>query len=463
MEKHLRKIAEHTKVWSGYLFVLLGLLLMLVVVRMAFFGHLDSEKRIWIEISLLLLVALVAERLIQQWKQPLVMVLMLLGILISPYTLEALWPSFVQLSSPVLANFGIMAANWGTPEFVSEGETIKTFASIGVIILLFRIGLHSEIEKVFNLKNLLVAIGGVVLPFAAGFAYASMAGGGFGFSLFVGAALTATSVGITVAVLEEMKVLGRPFAQMILGAAVIDDVLALVVLGMVGSAPSGISADAIFPILKIVGIALVFIISGLAVGKLFMKRFFDYEEEELSKRTLAGMLAVLFFYSFASEALGISSVVGAFIAGLAISFSPLAHKLNKALVPLDVLFTPIFFITLGMLVNVFEIPGAIVPVAILTVIAALTKVIGCGIPAVIVGVKPKEALLVGWGMVPRGEIALIIALIGITAVDSSGKTALDAAEYTIIASMAFISTIIVPAGLKRLIPWAENSGTKIRA
>ncbi len=460
MKTHLSKITEHARTWSGYLLALLGLLLMLVVVRMAFFGHLDSEKRIWIEISLLLLVALVAERIIQQWKQPVVMVLMLLGILISPHTLNILWPAFVQFATPMLANIGIQAANWGAPEFVAESETIKTFANIGVIILLFRIGLHSEIEKVFNLKNLLVAVGGVVLPFAAGFAYASMSGGSFGFSLFVGAALTATSVGITVAVLEEMKVLGRPFAQMILGAAVIDDVLALVVLGLVGSAPSGISADAILPIVKIIGIALAFILSGLVVGKLFMKRYFDYEEEELSKRTLAGMLAVLFFYSFASEALGISSIVGAFIAGLAISFSPLSHKLNRALMPLDVLFTPIFFITLGMLVNVFEIPDAIVPVAMLTVIAVGTKVIGCGIPAVLIGVKPKDALLVGWGMVPRGEIALIIALIGITVVDSSGKTMLNAAEYTIIASMAVISTLIVPAGLKRLIPWAEkNTGT----
>ena len=456
MLKHVPKLVSQTKVWSGYLFILLGLLMVLMVIRAAFFGHIPEEKRIWVEITLLLLVALVAERLVQQWKQPFVMVLLLLGVLISPYTLNAVWPAVMETVTPLLQSAGIRPPA-STPELLGESEIVKTFANIGVIILLFRIGLHSEIEKVFNLKNLLVAIGGVILPFVAGFLFAQWSGGGFAFSLFVGAALTATSVGITVAVLEEMKVINKPFAQVILGAAVIDDVLALVALGLVSSMPSDLSAISIAPIAQVIGIALVFVVSGLLLGKLFVERFFKYEEEEISKRTLSGMLALLFFYSFASEALGLSAIVGAFIAGLVISYSPMAHKLNKALFTMDVIFTPIFFISLGMLVNVWEIPGAIVPVLALTAIAIITKVIGCGVPAVLMGMKTKEALLVGWGMVPRGEIALIIALLGITTLDPSGKPVLDAAEYTIIASMAFLSTVIVPWGLKALVARAEPS------
>lgn len=449
MNSLLDKSVSHTKTWSGYLFILLGFLMLLMVLRAAFFGHIPEEKRIWVEITLLLLVALVAERLVQQWKQPFVMVLLVLGVLVSPHTLEVVWPAMLGIITPLLQGIGIQPPT-SSPELLGESEIVRTFANIGVIILLFRIGLHSEIEKVFNLKNLIVALGGVVLPFAAGFLFAQWSGGGFAYSLFVGAALTATSVGITVAVLEEMKVIDRTFAQVILGAAVIDDILALVALGLVSSMPSDLSSISIAPIAQVIGIAVVFVMSGLSLGKLFVERYFSNFEEEISKRTISGMLALLFFYSFASEALGLSAVVGAFIAGLVISYSPMAHRLNKALFTMDVVFTPMFFITLGMLVNVWEIPGAIVPVLALTLIAIITKVIGCGLPAVLMGVKPKEALLVGWGMVPRGEIALIIALIGITALDPSGKPVLDAAEYTIIASMAFLSTVIVPIGLKML-------------
>jgi len=449
MLKHVPKLVSRTKVWSGYFFMLLGLVLLLMVLRAAFFGHVDEEKRIWVEITLLLFLALVAERIVQQWKQPFVMVLLLLGVIVSPYTMEAAWPALVGAVSSILPAIGASMPQ-SAPEILGETEIIRTFANIGAIILLFRIGLHSEIEKVFNLKNLLVALGGVVLPFVAGFLFAQWSGGGFAFSLFVGAALTATSVGITVAVLEEMGAIKKPFAQTILGAAVIDDILALMVLGLVSGLPSDLASVSLAPLAQVVGVSIAFVVSGIMLGKLFVERFFNYEEEEISKRTVSGMLGLLFFYAFASEALGLSAIVGAFLAGLVISFSPMAHKLNRSLFAIDLLFTPIFFISLGMMVNVWDIPGAIVPVLVLTVIAVLTKVVGCGVPAALLGARPKEALLVGWGMVPRGEIALIIAMIGITALDPSGKPVLDAAEYTIIASMAFLSTVIVPAGLKAL-------------
>lgn len=455
MLRQVPKLVSNTKVWSGYLFILLGLLMVLMVLRAAFFGQIPEEKRIWVEITLLLLVALVAERVVQQWKQPFVMVLLILGVLISPHTLNVVWPAVMEMITPILQGIGIHPPA-SSPELLGESEIVRTFANIGVIVLLFRIGLHSEIEKVFNLKNLLVALGGVMLPFVAGFVFAQWSGGGFAYSLFVGAALTATSVGITVAVLEEMKVINKPFAQVILGAAVIDDVLALVALGLVSSMPSDISAISIAPVAQVIGVAVIFVVSGLMLGKIFVERFFKYEEEEISKRTLSGMLALLFFYSFAAESLGLSAIVGAFIAGLVISYSPMVHKLNKALFTMDVIFVPIFFISLGMLVNIWDMPGAIVPVLALTAIAITTKVIGCGLPAVLMGVRTKEALLVGWGMVPRGEIALIIALIGITTLDASGKPVLDVAEYTIIASMAFLSTVIVPVGLKALVAGSEQ-------
>ncbi len=451
MQKHLKTAAEQTKVWSGYLIILLGALLILGVLRTAFFGHLDAEKQIWVEVTLLLLIAVVAERLVQAAKQPFVMVLLILGIIISPYTLEAVWPPLANALAPIVAPLGFHPNPEQMPNIVNENELIRTFANLGVIILLFRIGLHSELSQVFNLKNLAVALGGVILPFIAGFLYAQSTGGNFAYSLFVGAALTATSVGITVAVLEEMGMMKKPFAQMILGAAVIDDILALMVLGLIRNIPTELTASALSPALYSLGVAVVFVVSGLAIGRIFIDRFFANEEGELDKRTLSGLLAILFFYAFAAESLGLSAIVGAFVAGLVISSSKLAHPLNRALFPLDVLFTPIFFISLGMLVDVWAIPGVLVPVLILTSIAVITKVIGCGLPAKLSGMDWGQSALVGFGMVPRGEIALIIALLGLSTLDAAGKPILSPEQYTLIASMAFLTTVIVPVGLKMLL------------
>ncbi len=441
---------SHTQVWSGYLVLLLGVLMILAVLRSALFGAISPEKHIWVDITLFLLIALVAERLVQSWKQPFVMVLLILGVLISNHTLSVLWPFATGASQPALASLGIRLPSQ-MPTLVGESGLITTFANLGVIILLFRIGLHSKLERVFNFKNLLIALGGVILPFAIGFLYAQYGGGSFAYSLFVGAALTATSVGITAAVLEEMKLISAPFAQAILGAAVIDDILALMVLGLIQNVPATFSVQALSPFALLIAIALIFVVSGIALGKWFVSRFFSHEEDELSKRTLAGFLAILFFYSFAAESLGLSAIVGAFLAGMVIGFSPIADKLNRALFALDVLFTPVFFISLGMLVDVWAIPAILAPLIVLTLIAVIGKMAGCGLPARLTGMGWKESALVGFGMVPRGEIALIIALLGLSAVGADGQPILTAAQYTLIASMAFLTTAIAPWGLRELI------------
>jgi len=444
--------------WSVFLILLLGALMLFGVLRTAFFGSLGAEQHIWAELSLLLLIAVVAERLVQQWKQPFVMVLLLLGVVISPYTLAAVWPPIAQALAPVLQPYGLHPNPQDIPNLVSSNELIRTFANFGVIILLFRIGLHSKLEQVFNLKNLAVATGGVILPFVAGFLYAQSTGGDFTYSLFIGAALTATSVGITVAVLEEMGLMAKPFAQTILGAAVIDDILALMVLGLIRNIPAGVDAAVLGSLAYPLAVAIVFVVSGLTLGRLFINRFFDQQEKEISKRTLAGLLAILFFYAFAAESLGLSAIVGAFLAGLVIASSALADKLNHALFPLDVLFTPIFFISLGMLVDVWAIPGILMPVLTLTAIAVVTKMIGCGIPAKLFGMSAAESLQVGFGMVPRGEIALIIALLGLSTLKADGSPILTTAQYTLIASMAFLTTVIVPVGLKWLVEKNETRG-----
>ncbi len=465
MQKLIRKAAEQAREtmksfgsWSGILILLLGALLLFGIVRAALFTDVGAEKHIWIEITLLLLVAVLAERLVVQYKQPYAMVLLLLGVLISPHTLAVVWPPVAQALQPLLLPFGLHPNPGHLPNLVGDSELIKTFASFGAILLLFRIGLHSKLEAVFNMRNLLVAMGGVILPFAAGFGYAFFSGGDFAYSLFVGAALTATSVGITAAVLEEMKLLHKPFAQVILGAAVLDDILALMVLGFIRYAPESLSVEILAPLLPLMALSLLFVFCAIVLGRLFVRHFFQHDETELSKRSLTGLLALLFFYAFAAETLGLSAIVGAFLAGLVISYSPLAPLLNKALFTLDALFTPIFFIWLGLLVDVWAIGAVLVPLLVLTGIAIVAKILGCALAAKGFGMSARESLLVGFGMVPRGEIALIIASLGLVTLNASGSSILSPAQYTLIASMAFLTTLIVPVGMKALLGRNEESG-----
>jgi Kef-type K+ transport system membrane component KefB len=292
-------------------------------------------------------------------------------------------------------------------------------------------------------KNLVVALVGIVVPFACGYYYAALMGHSFVYSMFLGAALTATSVGITVAVLEEFKVLSKEFAQVILGAAVIDDILALLVLSIVSGAQTGFEIE---PLAYLIASALVFVVGGIYLGQYLVKRYFDaLLAGEIENKTFLLVLAYVLAYAYVAEYIGLSAIVGAFIAGITLNFSKNTGKLFSLFYPLEAFFTPIFFISLGMLVEVDALVANLLPIAVVTAIAIIAKVVGCGLSALASGSNAKDSLIIGVGMAPRGEIALIIGLFGLTA------GVLSAAEYSIIASMAFITTIITPVILGRLL------------
>ncbi|MFH1106690.1 MAG: cation:proton antiporter [Candidatus Micrarchaeota archaeon] len=436
---------------AGALVLGLAALLFLSAIRASLFSDTGHETRIWFEITFLLLLAVLAELLVFYLRQPVVMVLLLVGVLIAPGTINLTWPVIAGIINALLS----AVSNWNiptqVPNLVPLEGTVMVFAKLGSIILLFQIGLHSEIQKIFNGKNFVVAILGVVLPFAAGFAYASWTGGGFAYALFLGAALTATSVGVTVAVLQEFGVMNKDYAQIILGAAVIDDILALLALSFVKNVPTALTPEALTPLAMVLATAAVFVIGGIKLGQFIVHRYFyRYTDETFSKKTFLLAMAFLLMYAYVAEVVGLSAIVGAFIAGITLNYSPVIRKINELMAPLEMLFTPIFFISLGMFVDVESIPGEIVPILVISVIAVLAKVVGCGGAALLGGAGRKDALIVGLGMVPRGEIALIIGLYGLTAM-VNGEPAITAAEYTIISAMAFITTIIVPPILQKMI------------
>ena len=415
-----------------YALLALFVILILTVARTSVFGAVDPEKHIYFEIVFLLLLALLGEIAVVYLKQPSVMILMVLGIIMSPSFLEVSWEFLQSVGVPVPAT---------PPEILRNEEIISVFAQLGAVILLFKVGLHNKIEGVFALDNLFVAVAGVIVPFAVGYLYASATGGDFAYSMFVAAALTATSVGVTVALLREYGMINQRFAQVIIGAAIIDDILGLLVLSFVLNVTGGALE---ITALALTGItAAVFLFGGVLAGKYFVK----YMDSDWSAGNRAILLALAFMlaYAYIAEFIRLSAIVGAFLAGIVLNQSRHIKEIEDKTTGLELLFMPIFFISLGLLVDVHALAEFAVPIIVLTAIAFATKVVPCFLAALLAKLKSREALAVGLGMVPRGEVALIIASLGLT----SGV--LGAPQYSIISAMALLTTFIVPPILTRVL------------
>ncbi len=434
-------VKEHLYRIAFISIILVFLMLIFSVIRTSIFGAVDPEKHVYFEIVFLLLLAVLSEVAVFYFKQENVIVLMLLGILVSPISIEIIWD--------FLRTF-IIALPSQAPEILKHTEIINVFAQLGAILLLFKVGMHSKIEKIFSAPNMFVAVAGVIFPFGAGYLYASNFGGNFAFSMFVGAALSATSVGVTVAVLRSMGVLGKRFSDMIIGAAVIDDILALLVLSIVVniSTAEGMAVQAaVFTFLK----AMIFIVGAILSGK-YLIEYIDHRD--LDQKRFLFVLAFMLFFAYVAEFINLSAIVGSFIAGIILSKSRHYKKLEEGTSSLEYLFMPIFFISLGILVDVRAIADFIVPIIILTAIAILTKMLACGGVSRLFGLNWTEAALVGTGMIPRGEVALIIAAIGLS------QGVLPSAEYAIISSMALLTSLVVPPLLSFFIRRCKGEGER---
>lgn len=381
-----------------------------------------EDKYLFFEITLLLLIAVLAEMVFVHLKQPTVIILLVFGILMGKSVLGF--------------------------DIIRDQHLLEIFAQLGAIFLLFRVGLHSHLTKVFSKENLVVAAFGVIIPFIAGYYYASFSGGSFAYSMFLGAAFTATSVGVTVAILKELKMLGKRFSEVIIGAAVIDDILGLLVLAFVINAPSGITADAVSPMLGIAATAAVFLAGGVIAGRSFVKGILD--KLPFDNKNFLLSLSFLFIYAYIAEYIGLSSIIGAFLAGMILNYSRHVKELEDKIYALDVIFVPIFFISLGMLVDVSVLSAIAIPALIITAIAILSKIVGCGLGALASKIPQYESILIGVGMSPRGEVALIVALIGLT------KGALTGGEYALISAMALLTTLFAPPVLNWMIKGMEQ-------
>ncbi len=315
-------------------------------------------------------------------------------------------------------------------------------ADLGVLVLMFIAGLETDLTEMRRVgrASTATAVGGVVLPFAAGFGFGALLHLDPAASLFLGAVLTATSVSVSVQVLGEARALRSRVGSVILGAAVLDDVLGIVILSLVLSL-TGKGEDLVITLVRLVAFFPVAILLGRLVISPLLRRLSRGHEKEAG---LALVLAVVFLYAWAAEALGgLAAITGAYVAGVLIAQLHDAEWIAKGAQTVgQALFVPVFFVMVGVQADLRTISTAPVLALGLTVIAVLTKAVGAGLGARLGGLDWQEGNAVGAGMVARGEVALVMATLGL----SNGL--LNQATFTIVILMTVVTTILTPLLLR---------------
>ena len=400
-----------------------------------------------IQISFIFVFAKIAGELCDRViKIPSVLGELSVGIIISPFALGA-----IQI--PILGSIsGAITDNLKADHFaIPVAPEIWFFGQVGAVILLFNSGLESDLKLFlkYSKQATIVAIGGMTLPFILGLVVMVSFGYSSNFAdsqaIFMGTVLTATSIGITVRVLNELKKLGSPEGITVLGAAVLDDVLGIllltIVVGMVSSTENLTLIDISIIIVKTLGFWLGLTIIGRLLSGHISKLFVKFHS---NGSLLVLSLSLAFISSGVAEFFGLAMIIGAFSIGIALSGSELAEKIEKPMHGISAIFVPVFFVTTGMLVDLTTIASYWEFGAILTIVGIIGKVFGSGATGLLAGFKPKESLKIGVGMLPRGEVALIMAAIGI----ASG--ALTQNLYGAVIMMTFITTLLAPLVLSYL-------------
>ncbi|MDP5114006.1 MAG: cation:proton antiporter [Ilumatobacteraceae bacterium] len=366
---------------------------------------------------IIILVARLAAELAERIKIPAVLGEIVAGIIIGP--------SVLGLIDPI--------------KHLDVADMVLLLGEIGVILLLFQVGLEMDLGEMAKVGKpaFVVAIIGVAVPFAAGFGVAASFGEDAKVALFIGATLTATSVGITARVLGDLRALALRESRIVLGAAVADDVLGLVILTVVvkvvteGSISAGV-------VLETIGLAVGFLlITGLLAIYVIPRLFTRIDRLAKSTTTIvSSAFALTLAFSLLANQAKLAFIIGAFMAGLAVGRSPQHERISEGLNPLGHIFIPVFFASIGInadLEAMFQ-PSVLVLAVSLTVVAIIGKLVaGLG-----VGRSGGDKLLIGIAMMPRGEVGLIFASIGLS------KGVLDDELYGAVLLMVLVTTLITP-------------------
>jgi Kef-type K+ transport system membrane component KefB len=399
--------------------------------------HADPVAAVVLGLAVILVAAKLAGHVAARFGQPAVLGELAAGVLLGSVDLAGL--------------------NWFAP--LEQEPTIQVLASLGVIILLFEVGLESTVRDMLKVgwPSLSVAVLGVVAPFVLGW--------GVGWLLlpdrsvyvhvFLGAVLTATSVGVTARVLQDLGKSQSREARIILGAAVIDDVLGLIILAVVGGLIAAVDAGgslSSFEIAAILGKAVVFLFGALALGSYLSPRVFSIASQLHGRGILlTTALVFCFVLAYGASIIGLAPIVGAYAAGLILedvhfrSFGTRHGELEELVQPISILFVPVFFVVTGMHVDL----TAFARLDVLGLAAALTvaAIVGKQLCAVGAFGGSLNRLAVGIGMIPRGEVGLIFANIGL-ALRIGGQPVVDGAMFSAIVIMVMVTTMATPPALK---------------
>ena len=389
----------------------------------------EALIHVLISLAILLFAAKIFAELFNKLRLPAVLGELVAGIIVGPFALGAL-PLFDGKPIVVLS------------------ETVREIGELSGVVILFIAGLQITPKEFLKGGAASFTIGacGVVVPFFVGYYAFTLFGLAALQSILIATALTATSIAISVRVLTELGKMQTMEARLILGAAIVDDILAIAVLSVVttmvqtGDMTPNI-LDITFLILKILGI-----FAALLIGAIFIvPKILHAERLWKSRGSIEGIVTASFFGASGIAALvGLSPIVGAFAVGMAVASSRIIRRVEEYVDKLEIIFAPLFFAIIGAQVDLTGVNLNVLYLSsIIIIVAIVTKLIGCGLPAMIFLKDRTKSLKVGIGMISRGEIGLIVAGIGVT----SG--ALSSNIYTTVIIMVAITTIITPIWLKK--------------
>jgi Kef-type K+ transport system membrane component KefB len=335
------------------------------------------------------------------------------------------------------AVLGPFALGW-----IPTTDTIHSVADLGAIFVLFSAGLETSPGELIRIggKSMSVALAGVVVPFVFGFGYMKVTGAASSESVFVAAAMVATSVAITARIFADMHLLSTETAKIILGAAVFDDILGMIMLALVGGLASGGVNWLHMGIL--IGEAGAFAVFMIFVAPRIVRRMeTGVEQLSMQNASLVVALAICLLLSWLAVKIGMAAIIGAFFAGMVFADYAPRWNLLPRVTGITELLAPFFFFAIGARLNLTLLNRQIlVAAAVISVLAIASKVIGCGFPMLAQGWR--QVLQVGVGMMPRGEVALIVALVGLQSGIVSQGT------YAIVVLMTAVTTVLAPPLLR---------------
>jgi Kef-type K+ transport system membrane component KefB len=365
-----------------------------------------------------------------RFGQPSVLGELLVGVILGPTILNMVfsWPLFHE------------------PALLSEALTLM--AELGVLLLMLLAGLELHLAELLGSGKVSALSGvlGVLVPLGMGYGTAVLFGVQPDEALFIALTLSATSVSISAQTLMELGVLRTRVGLGLLGAAVFDDILVILLLSIGFVLISGSSSEGVGGVLMTVGGMVVYLIAAVLIGIYLLPRLAVWVERlPISQGIIAFTLVVTLLFAWAAEVIGsMAAITGAFLVGLFLARTPFRERIERGVTAMAYgFFVPIFFVNIGLAVNMREIgDNALLFAVVITVVAVASKIIGSGLGAIIGGFRRLEALQLGIGMVSRGEVGLIVATFALS------EGLLSPANFSIVVFMIIVATLVTPPMLR---------------